>query len=79
MNLIHPFRHSVPLFRLYRDEKRKQCPESYLKAQKFYREREQNLRCRLTQQKLKLTGSGLTMTRMSDDDDQDRKKESSSR
>ena len=47
INVVHDFRHPLPLFKLYRDGKHrpnaKKCPRVYLLAQEFYQEREEEL------------------------------------
>ena len=43
MNIVHDFRHPLPLYKLYRDGKLKanvkKCPKAFLVAQEFYEER----------------------------------------
>ncbi|KAL8790173.1 MAG: hypothetical protein Q9195_006500 [Heterodermia aff. obscurata] len=47
INVVHDFRHPLPLYKLYREgklrENAKQCPKAFLAAQEFYEEREQEL------------------------------------
>ena len=57
INVVHDFRHPLPLFKLYREGKHKpntkKCPRSFIAAQEFYQEREEELTMEIREREIK--------------------------